>query len=797
MNFIQTLFSTAVLVVIAVGGATRDAVAQCDLEWLRGQPVPGPLGRVFALADLPGGALMAAGQFAYADSGRVDNLAIWDGSQWDAFPGGGTDGPIHACATLANGDIVVAGSFQNIGGVAAANIARHDGSQWHPLGAGTDGSTTELLVRPGGDLIASGYFDHAGGIPASRVARWDGSAWHPLGTGVAVTSIFDNVSALANLPNGDLVAGGMFFAIGGVPAWFVARWDGVGWSTVVPSNHFGTAMFVEAIAPLANGELMIAHDNGLLRWTGAALLPISIGGPVWTLTRDRNGDLAAGGQFLQVGGVPARNVARWDGVAWHAYGAGRTDPVHCVLPRAGSAIVTGGGRSGVYPLARSTAEWSPALGSWTDLGAPPPAVDHLAIRAMARLANGDVVVGGSFTTFAGVPANGIARWDGAAWSAIGAVAGSVTCVAAAPDGGVVVGGSLNLSGVPPIVHLARWDGSAWSAIAAGLPSLPRHVAVGAAGEVYAAYPTTPASTAVSMWTSGSPVTLGTVTGTVLSMVAHGNELFLGGSFGGVPVRRWNGAWSPVGTLSGLARSLVSARDGSLLASGPLSLGGVCRWDGSTWRALPGLGAAGPMTELANGELVVEAQQGTSMLRRWNGSSWQSMGDGINALVQLAGSGHGDLFVSGQFAVVAGLVSAYFAHARTTCPAAAIEYGSGCVGTNGSIRLVARHQPWLGAAYVGDVFGVPANALVVHALGVQALPAALTLSPGCSLFVDPLALSVLLPNGGAATVQLDVPYVPALVGFLFTSQAAVLELDALGALTRITSSPALALRVGDL
>ncbi|MFN9275179.1 MAG: hypothetical protein ACK6D2_05535, partial [Planctomycetota bacterium] len=87
-----------------------------------------------------------------------------------------------------------------------------------------------------------------------------------------------------------------------------------------------------------------------------------------------NGDLVAGGAFTIAGGNPASRIARWDGSAWWPLGAGVT------------------GSSG------------------------PPTVTT--VECMLVLPNGDLVVGGNFTTPSGVPANSIARWNGATWSAM-------------------------------------------------------------------------------------------------------------------------------------------------------------------------------------------------------------------------------------------------------------------------------------------------------------------------------------------------------------------------------------------
>ena len=81
-------------------------------------------------------------------------------------------------------------------------------------------------------------------------------------------------------------------------------------------------------------------------------------------------NLYAGGYFTTAGGVPANNIAKWDGSAWSALGSGM-----------------GGIR--VY-----------------------------AVYALA-VSGTNLYAGGNFTTAGGVPANYIAKWDGSAWSALG------------------------------------------------------------------------------------------------------------------------------------------------------------------------------------------------------------------------------------------------------------------------------------------------------------------------------------------------------------------------------------------
>ena len=168
----------------------------------------------------PGTAPLGGGQFRTAALDAAGNLLMGtsngvyrqSGTSWTQL-GGGAD--VWAIA-VHDGQIIAAGTFTSIAGVAANSIARFDGSTWSPLGSGVSGGisslgeVTSLAVLPNGDLVAGGTFTQAGGAAANRLARWDGTSWSALGSGV------DNrVRALVTVPGGQLAVGGEFNNAGG------------------------------------------------------------------------------------------------------------------------------------------------------------------------------------------------------------------------------------------------------------------------------------------------------------------------------------------------------------------------------------------------------------------------------------------------------------------------------------------------------------------------------------------------------------------------------------------------------
>jgi hypothetical protein len=234
--------------------------------------------------------------------------------------GAGVGWHVRALAVLPNGDLVAAGNFLAAGGAPANFVARWDGSSWSPLGSGTNHIVFALAVLGNGDLVAGGWFTTAGGVPANYVARWDGAAWHPLGSGLVPAALgAQGTRAFALLPGGDLVVGGQFAVAGGTPADRIARWNGTSWSAICGGfPGLGTAVLALAVMPdggiVAGGEL---PSNGIARWHGGAWSPIGAGvalpgsvGRVYALASTPAGSIDVGGFFVLADDQVSPYVAR-------------------------------------------------------------------------------------------------------------------------------------------------------------------------------------------------------------------------------------------------------------------------------------------------------------------------------------------------------------------------------------------------------------------------------------------------------------------------------------------------------
>jgi hypothetical protein len=253
----------------------------------------GLVGSVSALAvfdDGSGPALFAGGGFYGADGAQIGCIAKWDNGAWQVLGGGGGNAQCLTVFDDGTGPaLYVAGVFQAVGGVAANNIAKWDGVTWSPLGVGLGGGSSIALSLAvfdhgtGPALYVGGSFTTAGGIATRSIARWDGKAWSALGGGISLTvwelEVFDDGSGAA------LYVGGQFVSAGGVLTNSLAKWDGSQWSAVG-----GGVSHMDIV------QAMVSFDDGI--------------GP----------SLYVAGTFTGAGGIPAIDLARWDGTTWASVG---------------------------------------------------------------------------------------------------------------------------------------------------------------------------------------------------------------------------------------------------------------------------------------------------------------------------------------------------------------------------------------------------------------------------------------------------------------------------------------------
>lgn len=586
---------------------------------------------VYALAtwdpdgDGPLPALLVAGGGFTSAGGRVANrIATWDGSTWKAL-GLGMSNDVRALTEWdpdgegpATAHLVAAGLFTSAGGSPAARVARWDGIEWRPFGAGLNDDVIAACVWDVDEhgpaqptLFVGGEFTTADGQPAMKIAAWDGDNWAALAGGMnsAVKALIVWDPDLDGPMAPELVAGGSFSHVDGVPLGGMARWNGDSWQPFAESVRWVLDLILfdqDGPGPamprlIVGGSFSYAAETNLAciaQWEGRHWVPMSSGlndrvRVLITWDPDADGPqpecLVAGGHFTAAGGQRANRVAVWNGYAWSRLGDGFDNYVNalCVwdpdgfgpLPAtlvAGGAFTEADGR-----VVNHIAIWDGD--TWRDIGQGLDGyVDTLGTWDPDGVGpqKPNLIVAGDFQTAGAVPASRIARWDGGKWWPLGPGmyedGGSVHALSTWDFDGtgpqpprLIAGGRFNITGTS-YRHFASWNGTTWQM---PLPALSDEVL-----SITSWDPDIDGPLPKQMYVGGKFLRVGAA---VFNRVAY-----------------WNGTWNTMGTGMNNTVSTMTVWDPD--GSGPL-----------------------PTAPVAAGAFTTADNRPARGIARWGAGGWQS------------------------------------------------------------------------------------------------------------------------------------------------------------------------------
>lgn len=413
------------------------------------------------------GSLVAAGDFKSADGMKASHAARWDGTRWQ--PLGSLD-PVDVWSAniLPVGDSLFL-QLSSTGGIGSDHLlAKWGGQDWIDIQEGLPAAWQYRLVEAGGGVYATGM----------GLFKWEGT-WKPLG-GALTGEILD-----VETVGGDLYASGQFILPGSADTVGMAKWSGAAWTPMAaPPNVDGgrTWGLIQMGGVLFAILNIVPHENLLARWDGVSWTTISGA----DLPLEFVGGLQESGGVLYLGGSvkdgTGFRIFRYDGSGFvpdrefhprDGYGFLRGINTFRL---AGDALYVGGTFSGFGNVrADGVARW--AGGAWHAYSTYPAPAGPSGTPWNFLSVGSTLVLGGPFT-FAGTrTVNGIATWDGADWGGFGeglvplgtpkAETWPVQAMASL-DRKVIVGGRFDTLGCLDCRGLARWDGSNWLPLGLGV-----------------------------------------------------------------------------------------------------------------------------------------------------------------------------------------------------------------------------------------------------------------------------------------------------------------------------------------
>ena len=457
---------------------------------------PNANGTVYSIAVTPNGGILAGGDFTVIGEnvrGETRNHV----AQLNAMTGKATlfnpnaNGTVFAIALQPDGKILAGGSFTTIGGQTRNYIARLNTSGFSDSFDPNANSTVySIALQPDGKILAGGAFGTIGGQTRNNLARLDAASgladsFNPTANGV--------VQAIAVQGDGKVLVGGGFTTVGGQMRDHIARLNADGtldmsFALYPRDPTLGADSDVLSIVVQPDGQILLGgaftHIAGGQTFNHLARLKVTgafdqffdphANNTVHCLAVQSDGKILAGGDFTVIGGdfhfpnstdTAARNrMVRLEAdgkvdqtldlslVGNYIY-AVAVQPAQANLLEGGkiliggnfSQVVAGGQSIPRRNFAQLNSDGTIDTGFFADTDGD--------VLSIAVQADGKILVGGNFSSIAGLPHNYIARIGENSFDPH--ANGVVNAIAVQSDGRILVGGGFTSIGGQTRTNLAR------------------------------------------------------------------------------------------------------------------------------------------------------------------------------------------------------------------------------------------------------------------------------------------------------------------------------------------------------
>lgn len=370
------------------------------------------------------GKIIIAGQFTTYNGinrSRIARLNA-DGTLDVSFnPGSGANNEVISLALQNDGKILIGGRFTLYNGTSSVGLARlnTDGSLDTSFitgtGTGASSSVSAIIIQPDGKIVIGGLFLSYNGITRGRIARLnsDGTLDTTYNTAFGFSEFGSGVNSMVLQSDGKIVVGGGFTSYKSSLVNYITRLNTDG----SPDNSFnsGTAAneWVHNLALQSDGKILLC------------------------------------GFFTRYNGADTRRIARLnsDGTLDASFNTsiGADNRVQTISIQSDGKMIIGGGMSSYNGVSRNRLARLNTDGSLDPVfNAATGANGYIAATALQS--DGKIFIGGNFTNFNGTVRNSIARLnssgvlDASFDPGVGAN-GSVDAIAVQGNGNIVVGGT--------------------------------------------------------------------------------------------------------------------------------------------------------------------------------------------------------------------------------------------------------------------------------------------------------------------------------------------------------------------
>ncbi|MFN8548845.1 MAG: T9SS type A sorting domain-containing protein [Candidatus Eisenbacteria bacterium] len=496
------------------------------------------------------------GEFIFAPPGAGTDTLLWrwDGASWSRLPGPPGGG---VTTLLSDGESLVAWASRRTPDRRryAETLFRRTSGEWvELLTLGEAEYLHDLRVGSAGQMLLLGQFDSLR-VGSASVLRYSNDGWTDVPEGGP------SYPTDAAWWHGQWLVTGERWSEFGRTTYEVWALTTGGWSLLVePARvEFRNLVSLEDRLFVQASEVDRAESSRMMELTDAGLVDrgeLAYGrssGALSAMTRWQ-GDLYVAGSFAHLGGVGARNLARWRGDRFEALIEGNEiDDEVKHLARFGNGLAVSGD---LRAVGNETCGGVAIFdhGSWLPIPERPP----LEIASL-REYRGQLVAAGRPDHGDATPDSTVFAWSGSRWEelGVGSTSGSISELVNW-NGELVAVGGFTQAGGQSARRVAAWNGSSWRPLANGVGGFA------ACAENYYG----------QLIVAGRFSRAGSVPA---------------GSIAGCDGERWYALGSGLsqeadGTIEDLAvfgELLIAA--GSFESIGGVESRGIAAWDGASWR----------------------------------------------------------------------------------------------------------------------------------------------------------------------------------------------------------------------